>query len=64
VGEHDRAVGRLLLGLPGPGQSVVERRSLAALQRLLYEDVDATLDWLVAPFGFNEQVEQSFLLAL
>ena len=40
VGQHDRAVGRLLLGLPGPGDAVEVRRGLAARERLLDEHVD------------------------
>jgi len=39
-GQHDRPVGGLLLGLPWPGQAVVDRRRLATGQGLLHEDVD------------------------
>ena len=40
VGQHDRAVGGLLLGLPRPGDAVEVRVGLAALERLLHEHVD------------------------
>ncbi len=40
AGQHDRAVGGLLLGLPRPGEPVVDRVGLATGQRLGDEDVD------------------------
>ncbi len=40
VGEHDRAVRRLLLHLPGAGDAVVVRRRLAGLGQLRREYVD------------------------